>query len=192
MPSNRRAQRAATAAKDLQLLLQGLTVTQLLQQPPSPGSTSAEQQHLMTQISSALRTLAASLPKDAVSSADMQFPSGLLHYQAAHSAGVLLTLAQQLPEQLAAALQRASVQANTPAGIWNDCTDIKCSLSGVHKEVNSSVEPAAGVVRWVSASLQGQRMVKGAEAHEISSSSHAPPTASGKSGSSMSHSLHLR
>jgi hypothetical protein len=92
-------------------------VTQLLQQVPSPGSTSAEQQRLMTQISNALRALAASMPKNAVAAADVELPSGLLHHQAAHSTGVLLTWAQQRPEQLAAALQRGSVQANTPAGI---------------------------------------------------------------------------
>jgi hypothetical protein len=131
MPTDRRAQRAASAAKDLQSLLQGRAVTQLLQQAPSPGSTSAEQQRLMTQISSALRALAASLPKDAFAAADAQLSSELLHHQAAHSVGVLLTWAQQRPEQIAAGLQRASVQVNTPSGLWIICIDVLRALFGL-------------------------------------------------------------
>jgi hypothetical protein len=107
-------------------------VAQLLQQAP-PGSASAEQQRLMTQICSAVRALAASIPQDSASAADAQLSSGLLHHQAAHSVGVLLTWVQQRPEQLAAPLQHAgvSVQANTPEGIWIVCIDVLSTLFGL-------------------------------------------------------------
>jgi hypothetical protein len=92
----------------------------------------------MTQISSALRALTASIPEDAVTAADVQLSAGLLHHRAAHSVGVLLTWAQQWPEQLAAALQRGTVQANAPAGIWCDSIDIMSTLVEVYRRTAKS------------------------------------------------------
>jgi hypothetical protein len=79
------------------------------------------------------------MPKD-IAETDVQLPSGLLIHQAAHSAGVLLTWAHQRPEQLAAALQchGASVQVNTPAGIWSDCIDILFVLFGTYRSTAKS------------------------------------------------------
>jgi hypothetical protein len=175
MPPNRRAQRAASAAKDLQSLLQGRAMTQLLQQAP-PASTSAEQQRLITQISSALQALATSIPKDSVGAADAQFLSGLLHHQAAHSVGLLLTWAQRRPEQLAAALQRAKVQSNTAAGIWIECIEIISTLVSVYPPT------AKSTVAWSQqlemsggcASLQDQHGMTRCVMHQASPACYGP------------------
>jgi hypothetical protein len=97
------------------MLLRSPKIAQLLQHTPPYRSVSAQQQRVMTQLSSALL---ARLPKEEHEITAWQLAPVVLKHQAAHSIGILLTWVQQQPEQLAAAMQRGERQAQALTRIW--------------------------------------------------------------------------